>query len=343
MNWNLEHNQRSLPWKNEKDPYRIWLSEIILQQTRVEQGRAYYEKFIHEFPSIDALAAAPEKKVFKNWEGLGYYSRCRNLIDTAKKIANEYDGRFPSDYDSILSLKGVGSYTAAAIASFAFHLPYPVVDGNVQRILSRYFGITTGFDSANGKKIYYQLAGALLDKSQPAAFNQGIMDLGAIVCKPQNPKCSICPLNLHCMAFKHGWISALPVRKKKPEKKERWFLYFLIETHDGQVYIRRRTEKDIWKNLYEFPLVEFQSPIGDRHKEFPADSKNFLGGHSYSTGKISKVYKQELTHQTIYSRFFPIRIKKPLSHLDEYLLINKKLISSYPFPRLINQFLEDAG
>ena len=343
MVWNLKQNNRSMPWKNEKDPYRIWLSEIILQQTRVEQGRAYYEKFIHDFPTIEDLAQAPEKKIFKNWEGLGYYTRCRNLIETAKTIVTEYKGQFPSDYDSILRLKGIGPYTAAAISSFAFQLPYPVVDGNVQRIYSRFFGITTGFESSASKKIYSQLADALLDKSQPAAFNQGIMDLGAIICKPKNPQCRSCPLQENCMAFKYNWTSLLPVKKKKPLKKERWFLYYLIETNEGQVYIRRRTEKDIWKNLYEFPLHEFLSPIPDAHMDFPKASASFLRSQSFTAGRISKIYKQELTHQTIYSRFFPIRIKKPFSDLDGYLLVSKKGMSSYPFPRLINQYLEDAG
>jgi A/G-specific adenine glycosylase len=343
MDWNSEQNHRSMPWKNETDPYKIWLSEIILQQTRVEQGWAYYEKFIHDYPTVFDLAKAPEKKVFKSWEGLGYYTRCRNLIETAKNIVKEYKGQFPRNYEAIIQLKGIGAYTAAAIASFAFHLPYPVVDGNVQRILARFFGITTGFDSAAGKRIYYQLAKSLLDEARPAAFNQGIMDLGATICKPKNPQCSDCPLHSTCMANKHNWTFLLPVKKKKPGKKERWFLYYFVETGEGQVYIRQREEKDIWKNLYEFPLHEFLSPIPDRYEDLPEPSGNFLNERAYTAGKISKVYKQELTHQTIYSRFFPVRIKKPFSGLNGYLLVSKKGINSYPFPRLINQYLEDAG
>ena len=343
MKWNEKQNLRSMPWKNEKDPYRIWLSEIILQQTRVEQGWAYYEKFINEFPTIEDLARASEKKVFKNWEGLGYYTRCRNLIATAKRIVKEYHGRFPSDYNTILGLKGIGSYTAAAIASFAFDLSYPVVDGNVQRVLARYFGITTSFDSASTKKMYYQLAQALLDKSQPGKYNQAIMDFGAMICKPKKPQCEVCPLNKDCMSYKKGWVSLLPVAKKKPRKKTRWLLFYLIETNEGQVYIRQRNEKDIWKNLYEFPLHEFKVPFPENHTDISLGTKNFLGGHPFSAGNISKLYKQELTHQTIYSRFFPIRINKPFSGLDGYFLVSKKLINSFPFPRLINQYLEDAG
>jgi A/G-specific adenine glycosylase len=342
MRWDKEKNHRLMPWKNEKNPYKIWLSEIILQQTRVEQGRAYYEKFIHEFPTIQHLARASPKKVFKNWEGLGYYTRCRNLMVTAKRIVNEYKGRFPADYESILALKGIGSYTAAAIASFAFDLPYPVVDGNVHRILARFFGITTSFDSAATKKIYLQLAEALLDKSQPAKYNQAIMDFGAMICKPQIPLCEDCPLNKECQTYKHGWISLLPFRKKKSEKKERWFLFYLIQTDEGQIYIRQRLQKDIWKNLYEFPSLEFGGPVSDHDGAYSSGLKKFLGKRPFSGGIISKIYKQDLTHQTIYSRFFSVKIGKPFPGLDGYFFVSKKGINSYPFPRLINQYLNDA-
>src|SRR5580765_3578327 len=187
LRWNKEHNFRSMPWKNERDPYRIWLSEIILQQTRVEQGIGYYEKFISAFPTIRHLAIAREKEIFKYWEGLGYYTRCRNLIATAKKIVHEYKGQFPSSYDDIRALPGIGPYTAAAIASFAYGLPYPVVDGNVERVFSRYFGIDASTGTAAGKKLYQSIAIELLDKRNPATYNQAIMDFGATICKPRNP------------------------------------------------------------------------------------------------------------------------------------------------------------
>lgn len=343
MKWNQALNRRSMPWKNEKDPYRIWLSEIILQQTRVEQGWAYYERFIHDFPTVSDLAKAPEKKVFKLWEGLGYYSRCRNLIETAKRIASEYKGRFPSDYNAIAGLKGIGPYTAAAISSFAFNLPYPVLDGNVHRVLARYFGITTSIENASGRKFYDLLATALIDKRKPGIYNQAIMDFGAVTCKPMNPGCSTCPLAKDCMAFQNNWVSILPLKKKRTEKKSRWFLYFLVETEDHQVYIRRRKGKDIWKDLYEFPLFESEIPMPENQEFFSGRVKKLLGRQSFSEMKISKVYKQELTHQTIHARFSSLRIGKPSSNMSGFLLVSRKRIYSYPLPRLLNAFLEDAG
>src|SRR4030095_7742264 len=205
LGWNRKHNKRSMPWKGESDPYRIWLSEIILQQTRVGQGMDYYQKFISGFPTIQDLANAPEKEVFKYWEGLGYYNRCRNLIAAAKKIALEKKGLFPSSYDQLLQLPGIGPYTAAAIASFAFGLPYAVVDGNVERVLARYFGISTPVGSVSGKKLYSALAAELIDRKEPAAFNQAIMDFGATVCKPQNPLCKTCVLAKNCQSYQQGW------------------------------------------------------------------------------------------------------------------------------------------
>src|SRR5580698_9523423 len=192
LKWHKKENTRSMPWKGEKDPYKIWLSEVILQQTRVEQGWAYYERFLEAFPTIGDLASAPEKKVFKLWEGLGYYTRCRNLMITARRISSQYNGRFPSSYEGIVSLKGVGPYTAAAIASFAFNLPYAVVDGNVERVLARYFGEETPVDTSQGKKFYTGLAASLLDEKQAGRYNQAIMDFGAVICKPQNPLCTQC-------------------------------------------------------------------------------------------------------------------------------------------------------
>src|SRR5579859_4925347 len=201
LGWNSSGNFREMPWKGEKDPYKVWLSEVILQQTRVQQGWAYYEKFINAFPTIHDLAVAPEQQIFKLWEGLGYYSRCRNLIATAKKIDAEYNGRFPSSYEEILALKGIGPYTAAAIASFAFGLPHAVVDGNVTRVLSRYFGNSTPIDTVAGKKLYTELADVLLDKGQPDSYNQAIMDFGATICLPRNPLCADCVQQAGCQAW----------------------------------------------------------------------------------------------------------------------------------------------
>src|SRR5579872_3703919 len=245
LKWHKRKNDRKMPWKGEKNPYRIWLSEVILQQTRVDQGWAYYEKFLDEFPTVHHLAIAPEQKVFKLWEGLGYYNRCRNLIATAKKIDAEYNGEFPTTYEEILALKGIGPYTAAAIASLAFGLPHAVVDGNVTRVLSRYYGEFTPIDSTAGKKFYAELAAELLNKEQADIYNQAIMDFGATICLPRNPLCLSCMQRTACQAQQNGWTTQLPVKEKSVSKKQRWLYYFLVETPDGKAYIRQRTAKDI--------------------------------------------------------------------------------------------------
>jgi A/G-specific adenine glycosylase len=328
-----------MPWKGEKDPYKIWLSEIILQQTRVEQGWSYYEKFIKSFPSIDTLAKAPEKKVYKLWEGLGYYTRCRNLIQTARKISSDNAGHFPSTYEDIVNLKGIGPYTASAIASFAFNLPYAVVDSNVKRVLARYFGISTPIDSANGMKFYSDFAATLLDQKRPGIYNQAIMDFGAVVCKPKNPCCHACILSVGCQAFKHNWVTILPNKGKRPPKERRWFYYLVIQTLEKNYYIRQRKGKDIWQNLYEFVLWESDQPIGMDDFAMSDFMKDVFGKHPFTIRNISKIYKQQLTHQTIQGRFLHIEIKKPLSRLKEYKLIKPGKIREYPFPKFINEYL----
>ena len=227
-----------MPWKGEKDPYKIWLSEIILQQTRVEQGLSYYLRFIEKFPTVDDLANADDNTIFKMWEGLGYYSRCRNLIATARHISNELGGYFPKTYDEILLLKGVGAYTASAIASFAYDLPYAVVDGNVNRVIARFFGLHIPVDSSAGKKLLTAQANALLDKKAPALYNQAIMDFGATVCKPRLPLCSTCFLSRYCKAYNEDMVALLPVKEKKLIRKSRWFYYFLIEK-DGRFAVSK--------------------------------------------------------------------------------------------------------
>jgi A/G-specific adenine glycosylase len=341
LKWNKEQNTRSMPWKGEKDPYKIWLSEIILQQTRVEQGWAYYEKFIQAFPAIRDLAEAPEKKVFKLWEGLGYYSRCRNLIATAKKIMEEYEGKFPEDYEEIRKLKGIGPYTAAAIASFAYNLPYAVVDGNVQRVLARYYGITTPTDTIAGKKLYLELATALLDKKQPGIYNQAIMDLGAVICKPRRPLCEICSQRKDCVAFRNGWIDRLPVKEKTIQRKNRWFYYFIIETNNGYIYIRKRNKKDIWENLYEFVLWEADHSESLENPAAPDLAQKILGRAKYVITGISKIYKQQLTHQVIQGQFITVRINGPLAALKEYTLVERKRMTEYPFPQFITAYLRN--
>ncbi len=338
LEWNAIYNKREMPWKGEKDPYRIWLSEIILQQTRVEQGLAYYNRFIHQFPTVHDLANAPEQEVFKLWEGLGYYSRCKNLIKTARFISTELNGKFPERYEDILALSGIGPYTAAAISSFAFNLPHAVVDGNVLRVLSRYFGISTPIDSTEGKHQFTKLAGDLLDRNQPAAFNQAIMDFGAVVCKAQLPLCETCMERPGCKAYQNNLVRLLPVKSKSLVKKTRWFYYFVVQ-HDGKYYIRKRIENDIWQNLYEFVLKESDIQLFPEEAIAPAIIQNIIGQDKFSVSKVSAVYKQQLTHQTIIGQFITLNIDKPSSVLLDYQTVSEEELFTYPFPKIISNWL----
>lgn len=341
LQWNAHQNTRSMPWKGEKDPYKIWLSEIMLQQTRVEQGWKYYENFITEFPTVHDLAAAKDEKVFKMWEGLGYYTRCKNLLATARVISTIHKGKFPDNYEAIKKLKGVGPYTAAAIASFAFNEAQAVVDGNVQRVIARYFGITTPVDTTAGKKLYQELAQALLDKAQPGLYNQAIMDFGAVICKPQNPLCTECIQQEECEAFKHNLVKQLPVKEKTLQKKERWLYYFLIQVKD-KIYIRKRTGKDIWENLHEFVLFEPDSALQENFEQLPF-LKELLGRQSFKVTSISKLFRQQLTHQTIHGQFITVQVNKPIDTLKHYILAERAALSEYAFPRFINMYLEDTS
>ena len=343
LKWHKTLNSREMPWKGEKEPYRIWLSEVILQQTRVEQGWAYYERFIAAFPTVQDLAGAPEQMVFKHWEGLGYYSRCRNLIATAKKISTDYDGRFPSTYDEILRLKGIGPYTAAAIASFAFNLPHAVVDGNVIRVLARYFGIFTAIDTTSGKKQFTKLADSLLDPQQAGTYNQAIMDFGATVCTPRNPQCTSCTLQLSCVASQKGLIAQLPVKEKTVVKKRRCFYYFMAETPQGDVYIRQRMGKDIWQGLHEFILLETLDPIWPE-KILESDlARQVFDGEALTVKNISRVYRQELSHQSLQGQFITVTLSRPLSNPEGYRLVPKNSLTDFAFPKFINSWLSDPS
>lgn len=328
-----------MPWKGEKDPYKIWLSEIILQQTRVEQGLAYYNRFVKTFPTVKHLAKAPETEVFKLWEGLGYYSRCKNLIASAKFIAGELNGKFPNVYEDILALKGVGPYTAAAIGSFAFNIPRAVVDGNVFRVLARYFARDTPIDSTEGKKMFAQLAGELLDKKQPAIYNQALMDFGAVVCKPQLPLCGACVLNKNCTAFLTNRVGLLPVKEKSIIKKTRW-LYYLLVAYKHQWYVRKRGSGDIWENLYEFiPVEAEQSITTEKLLKMPA-VKTITANNKLDVVSVSDVYRQQLTHQTIYGQFIRVTVNKPIA-LEGYEAVDKTQLERLPFPKFISQYLKD--
>jgi A/G-specific adenine glycosylase len=340
LDWNAQENTRQMPWKGEKDPYKIWLSEVILQQTRVEQGLAYYERFVESFPTITSLADAPDERVFKLWEGLGYYSRCKNLLHTARFIAREREGRFPASYEDILGLKGVGSYTAAAIASFAYELPHAVVDGNVLRVLSRFFGVDTPVDTTEGKARLTDLAEKCLDREAPAVYNQAVMDFGALVCKPANPACATCPLKGRCVAFKLGKVDILPIKSKRMVRKDRYFLY-LVALYQGGVYVRKRTGKDIWQQLYEFigHEVKGEDDWEDYRRRLKEPwFKDLVGKGTYTVLGASPAYRQLLTHQQVKARFVEINLDQPLVGGD-YDLVDKKAMADLPFPRLLNDYL----
>lgn len=338
LQWNHDHNTRQMPWKGEKDPYRIWISEIILQQTRVEQGLSYYYHFIRTFPTIQKLAKAPDEKVFKCWEGLGYYSRCRNLLATARFIVKEYNGRFPDTYEEILQLKGVGPYTAAAISSFAFQLPHAVVDGNVFRVLSRYFGIETATDSTAGKKVFTTLAQELLDHKQPGAYNQAIMDFGAVICKPAAPLCNNCVLRKKCMALKQQRVELLPLKQKKTKVRERWLNYFVLVFKE-EIAIQQRTAKDIWQDLFEFPLIE--TPKAQSKEKLLNSSllKNWMGDAVIMKASDPVTGRQLLSHQLIHGQFILLQPDRKPNPGNSWQWVKKNKLGGYSFPGLINQYL----
>ncbi|MGC4037854.1 MAG: A/G-specific adenine glycosylase [Chitinophagaceae bacterium] len=341
LKWNREKNDRQMPWKGEKDPYKIWLSEIILQQTRVDQGLNYYKNFIAAFPDIHQLANAEDNKVFKLWEGLGYYTRCRNLLLTARHISKTRNGKFPRTYQEIIQLKGVGAYTAAAISSFAFNLPYAVVDGNVFRVISRVFGISTPADTTEGKKEFTQLADELLDKKEPGTYNQAIMDFGATVCKPLLPLCTQCVFKKDCVAFNQNRIDELPVKQKKITIKKRWFNYLVLE-YNNQLLIHERLKKDIWQHLYEFVIVETNKAINPEMLINSTIDQKLIKVKAYKiAGKPVKV-KQLLSHQLINGLFVHITIKSKPAFKENYFLVSKENLKQYPFPKLINDYIKQG-
>jgi A/G-specific adenine glycosylase len=337
LQWNQALNEREMPWKGEKDPYKIWLSEIILQQTRVEQGLQYYNRFIEAFPVIEDLANAPEQQVLKLWEGLGYYSRCRNLITTAKLVTKENKGVFPNDYQSILNLKGIGPYTAAAIASFAYNLPHAVLDGNVFRVLSRIFAIEIPVDSSQGKKIFTSLAQDLLPKDKPAAYNQAIMDFGATICKPL-PECAQCFFQEYCSAFLKGKQQLLPVKEKKVSVRNRWLNYVVLKQGD-RFAIRQRTEKDIWQNLYEFLLIETEKKASPKQVLLQFQKSYGVSAEDLKLVRDSHTIQQRLSHQLIYFQFIKAELLSPALPAGDYLWVTEAEIKLYPFPKTLQEYI----
>ena len=336
VEWHKKHNKRPMPWKGEKDPYKIWLSEIILQQTRVLQGLAYYNRFVTKYPTVMHLAKAKDEEVYKLWEGLGYYSRCKNLLATAR-IITENGGMFPQKYNDVLALKGVGTYTAAANVTYAYNQPDAVVDGNVNRILARCFGITIAIDSTKGKKTIATLANELLDKKQPGKFNQAMMDFGATICKPRQPLCNECILQANCFAFKHNQTSLLPKKEKKITIKKRWMHYLLAEYKNSWL-IRKRDAKDIWQNLYEFILIETSDNLSKKQFLAHKQIKKFTE-ENFSLLHLSKEISQRLTHQQISGRLMHIRLTKKISP-EGYEWVLKEDIKNKAFTGFINKYLK---
>ena len=329
-------NKRNLPWRLTKDPYMIWLSEIILQQTKVDQGLNYYLKFRANYPTIHDLAKADEQKVLSDWQGLGYYSRARNLHTTAKTIIDTYQGTFPNTYENILKLKGIGTYTAAAISSFAYDLPHAVVDGNVYRVLSRLFDIDLPIDSSEGIKEFKVLADELLNKDHPAEHNQAIMEFGALQCTPANPSCDTCPFVLTCLARKNGTIQQRPVKKGKTKVRNRYLHFLHIET-EGQIIITQRTEKDIWQNMYQFPLIEKNSA-----EELSVIQEEIEHTYNIKVTDVISNIKHILSHQHLYTTFWKTKtIPEKLRSNKAYLIIPKEALISYPIPRVIDRYLEE--
>jgi A/G-specific adenine glycosylase len=330
-----EHNKRDLPWRDITDPYKIWVSEIILQQTRVAQGIEYYFRFIQKFPNVKSLAAATEDEVLKLWQGLGYYSRARNMRIAASQIITHHAGNFPENYKDVLKLKGVGEYTAAAICSITFNEPFAVVDGNVIRVLSRLYGVENAVDTTTGIKKIYTLANEILDKKNPGLHNQALMEFGALMCVPTTPDCSNCVLKSICVAFQTNVVNLLPFKSKKINVKSRYFNYLYLKSGEN-IYIQKREAKDVWHNLYEFPLVEADKIF---YKEELAANKSFKDLISnfkmIRVGFATKTLKHQLSHQTIYACLFEIILPETDIQFDNYIRIKKHEISNYPVSRLI--------
>ena len=330
------NNKRNLPWRQTRDPYFIWLSEIILQQTQVKQGLPYYEAFISEFPSVFHLAKSEESKVLKLWQGLGYYSRARNLHATANYVVDELNGEFPKDYKGLLKLKGVGDYTASAIASICFNEVAAVVDGNVYRVLSRFFGIDTPINSSKGAKEFKALAQELIDKKNPAEFNQAIMEFGAIQCKPKNPDCNSCPFNTGCIAFNMDRINDLPVKIKSAKAKKKYFNFLVFISKDNKTILEKREGKGIWQNLYQFPLVETEKNVTAKTLKSIIKDHGLIKSKSFEMSLYNKdMIVHKLSHQHLYTKFWILNVDQ----LDQNgISINE--IRNYAVPILIGDFIE---
>ena len=332
-------NKRDLPWRNTNDPYKVWLSEIIMQQTQIKQGLPYYEAFSTKYPTVFELANADEESVLKLWQGLGYYSRARNLHTTANYVANELKGKFPTTYKDLLKLKGIGDYTASAIASICYNEPTAVVDGNVYRVLARYFGIGIPINSTEGIKHFKTLAQSLLPKKDIGNYNQAIMDFGARQCKPQSPDCSICPLKNSCVALTANQVTVLPVKINKTKITKKHFNFMVFISDDGKTLLEKRTKKGIWKNLYQFPLVETKKRMSIKGFQSNDDVKQILNGKKHAVSLYNnEEIVHKLSHQHLYTSFWIITVGR----LSQEAVPIKK-IHEFPIPILISNFIDAFG
>ena len=338
INWYAE-NHRDLPWRHHPTPYQVWLSEVILQQTRVNQGRDYYLRFIEKWPNVGELAKASEEEVLKMWQGLGYYSRARNLHQCAKQVVEQYNGDFPADFEQLRKLKGIGDYTAAAIASIAFNLPHAVVDGNVYRVLSRWYDIDTPININEGQAAFAQLADQLLNREQPGLHNQAMMEFGALHCTPKNPNCLHCPLQAQCLAFAHQTVMLRPVKLPKTKVTTRYFNYLVIRYKES-LYLHKRSGNDIWKNLYDFPCIESERALTVEEVVATKQFTELVDGRPFTIGKVSPVFTHKLTHRTILAQFIEIKLEELLQIQTKDLFLTRESdLGNYPIPRLIDLYL----
>lgn len=341
-----EQEKRDLPWRRTSDPYKIWVSEVILQQTRVSQGINYFYNFLEAFPDVEALAQAEETDVLKVWQGLGYYSRARNMHRAAKTIVENFGGKFPSDYKNILALKGIGEYTAGAIVSFSFGMPHAAVDGNVKRVLSRLFAIHDQIDTSIGDKKLKNIAQELIPGENPGTFNQALIEFGAVWCIPKNPKCETCPLQQHCLAFANNSVDQLPAKKPKKKPRDRFLNYLVIQNKDHRhFYLRKRSDNaDIWKNLYDFPLIESERPLSPEELINTREWRKLIGENYRSLNRKSDKKKHQLSHQTLHTYFWEVNIDnllEPDFSVNGIIKDEKRNVHQYPFPRLIDAFLQE--
>jgi A/G-specific adenine glycosylase len=343
INW-YELNKRDLPWRKTRNPYLIWISEIIFQQTRINQGFDYYTRFVKAFPDVKKLAEADESLVLKQWQGLGYYSRARNLHKAAKMIIEQYHGVFPEDVKDIIKLPGIGEYTAAAIASFAFLQATPVIDGNVIRFISRLFGLETLFTSDNSKKELNQLLHTLIDLGRPDIFNNAIMEFGALQCKPASPDCNICVFKKDCFAFKSNKVGELPLKLKKKENPIIYLNYLVFlkkEKRTTYIWLNKRNEKGIWQNLYDFPCIESKKLLNIKQIQESNNFKSIVSATDYSFVESSKEFIHKLTHKTLITHFHTFQLNRAIpKEFSKYTKCKLEDIHNYPVPRLIEMFLE---